>query len=261
MISPRNTSPARTLTGDSSDGKLEGVSPEWREVADWLAAMPLEDRLDGWMAFLDSRDDREEIIRAVADIDPTGPLPEASEAADAEEPPQERWITLEPGTVLLCCDRSDEPPNYGKVVQDLGEWCLMIFREEEEGETRVKIHKRNMRLPRWPAPSDPCRGICPYRDRFACATLADVRTARVRYPVALAGVARLRRPERAGRRPRHGEDDPGVLSGPRLWFRRHWPDGEANPFPEGTRTLWVPGTATTPQLLDLAEHTVCPTRP
>ena len=38
-----------------------------------------------------------------------------------------------------------------------------------------------------------------------------------------------------------------------LWFRRAWPDGQANPFPEQTKTLWIPGDQHFAQLLDLAE--------
>jgi hypothetical protein len=37
-----------------------------------------------------------------------------------------------------------------------------------------------------------------------------------------------------------------------LWFRRPWPDGQPNPFPERTKTLWVPGDQHYGQLLDLA---------
>jgi hypothetical protein len=37
-----------------------------------------------------------------------------------------------------------------------------------------------------------------------------------------------------------------------LWFARKWPDGQPNPFPERTRTLWVPGDRHYRQLLDVA---------
>jgi hypothetical protein len=37
-----------------------------------------------------------------------------------------------------------------------------------------------------------------------------------------------------------------------LWAGRPWPDGQPNPLPAGTRTLWVPGDHHYPQLLDLA---------
>ncbi|MEW4568503.1 AAA family ATPase [Tautonia sp. JC769] len=38
----------------------------------------------------------------------------------------------------------------------------------------------------------------------------------------------------------------------RLWFGEPWPDGQPNTFPEGTRTLWVPGDRHYSQLMDLA---------
>ena len=37
-----------------------------------------------------------------------------------------------------------------------------------------------------------------------------------------------------------------------LWQARPWPDGQPNPFPAGTKTLWVPGDRHYPQLIDLA---------
>jgi hypothetical protein len=37
-----------------------------------------------------------------------------------------------------------------------------------------------------------------------------------------------------------------------LWHGRDWPDSGSNPFPAGTRTLWVPGDRHYTQLLDLA---------
>jgi hypothetical protein len=37
-----------------------------------------------------------------------------------------------------------------------------------------------------------------------------------------------------------------------LWHRRPWPDGQPNPFPERTKTLWVPGDHHYAQLLDVA---------
>ena len=38
----------------------------------------------------------------------------------------------------------------------------------------------------------------------------------------------------------------------RLWFGEPWPDGQANPFPERTRTLWIPGDRHYAQLMELA---------
>jgi hypothetical protein len=39
-----------------------------------------------------------------------------------------------------------------------------------------------------------------------------------------------------------------------LWEGRPWPDGQPNPMPARTPTLWVPGDHHYPQLLDLAER-------
>ena len=39
----------------------------------------------------------------------------------------------------------------------------------------------------------------------------------------------------------------------RAWFGLCWPDGQPNPLPEGTRTLWVPGDRHYVQLIDLAD--------
>ena len=38
----------------------------------------------------------------------------------------------------------------------------------------------------------------------------------------------------------------------RLWLGMEWPDGQPNPFPRETKTLWVPGDRHYPQLTDLA---------
>jgi hypothetical protein len=40
----------------------------------------------------------------------------------------------------------------------------------------------------------------------------------------------------------------------RLFLGLTWPDGQANPFPAGTKTLWVPGDRHFPQLLHLADR-------
>jgi hypothetical protein len=43
-----------------------------------------------------------------------------------------------------------------------------------------------------------------------------------------------------------------------LWFGLDWPDGQSNPLPAGTRTLWVPGDRHYPQLISLAEKYALP---
>src|SRR3954447_11839906 len=65
----------RLLTGAALDGEPEAVSEPWRPIADHLAALPVDDRLDAWKASLADRDDRDQVILALATVDPQGPPP------------------------------------------------------------------------------------------------------------------------------------------------------------------------------------------
>jgi hypothetical protein len=59
------------------NGELQTVSEPFRRLADHLAALPVEDRQKALDGFLCGRDDRDQIIMDLADIDPEGPPPEA----------------------------------------------------------------------------------------------------------------------------------------------------------------------------------------
>jgi hypothetical protein len=68
----------RLLTGRAVNGELQSLSGPFRGVAEHLAALPLvEARQSALDDFLSGRDDRNEVIRALAGIDPEGPPPEA----------------------------------------------------------------------------------------------------------------------------------------------------------------------------------------
>ncbi len=67
----------RLLTGLPVDAVLDAVSRAFQPIARRLASNPLEHRQVLWEAFLDGRDDRDEIILALAAVDPSGPAPEA----------------------------------------------------------------------------------------------------------------------------------------------------------------------------------------
>jgi hypothetical protein len=73
---------SRILFGQALNGELEAVSRPFRRVADHLATRPVEALQNAWEGFLTGRDDRDQIILALANIDPTGPPPEA-DADDA----------------------------------------------------------------------------------------------------------------------------------------------------------------------------------
>ncbi len=71
---------ARLMAVDAPlNGALAAMSAEWRPLADLLAAAPFPDRGRIFDDFLTGRPDRDAIIRAIADQDPTGP-PVAVEA-------------------------------------------------------------------------------------------------------------------------------------------------------------------------------------
>lgn len=49
-----------------------------------------------------------------------------------------------------------------------------------------------------------------------------------------------------------GKTTVGMELARRLWFGEPWPDGQENPFPTESRTLWIPGDRHYGQLIDLA---------
>jgi hypothetical protein len=78
----------RLLTGQDLNGELESVSGPFRAIARRLAGLAPEDRLPVWEGFLDGQPDRDDILRALAEVDPLGPPP----AADADDPAEdEGW--------------------------------------------------------------------------------------------------------------------------------------------------------------------------
>ena len=81
---------SRLLCGFALNGELEAVSTPFRPLAHHLAVRSAEARQDDWEAFLTGRDDRDQIILALADVDPLGPPPEA-DADDDEAAPPADW--------------------------------------------------------------------------------------------------------------------------------------------------------------------------
>jgi hypothetical protein len=74
----------RLLSRYSLNGELADVTQSFRPLVDQLAATPAEGRQAVFNGFLTGQADRDDIIRAVADQDPTGPAPpvESSDPAD-----------------------------------------------------------------------------------------------------------------------------------------------------------------------------------
>jgi hypothetical protein len=67
----------RLICGHLLNGELQGVSRVFRGVAEHLAGLRPEDRNTAFQGFLASREDRDEIIKAIANAVPDGPAPEA----------------------------------------------------------------------------------------------------------------------------------------------------------------------------------------
>src|SRR5579871_401702 len=76
---------ARLVCGQPANGELRAVSGPFQGIARRLAALPMEDRLAAWEAFLDGRDDRDEILMALAAIHLEMPAPEVSEDDEAAD--------------------------------------------------------------------------------------------------------------------------------------------------------------------------------
>jgi hypothetical protein len=80
----------RLLTGDPVYGELQVVSEPFRPLAVRLASLPMEARQTALDGFLAAREDRDKIIMALADGDPSGSAPEPG-TADGPAAPRRRF--------------------------------------------------------------------------------------------------------------------------------------------------------------------------
>lgn len=85
----------RQLSGQPLNGELTRVSPAFKSLVERLEAMPLETRQAGLACFLTGRPDREEIVSALANVDPLGPRP----APEADDEPDDGWGPIRFGTL------------------------------------------------------------------------------------------------------------------------------------------------------------------
>jgi hypothetical protein len=70
----------RVLCDHPLNGELDAMAEPWKTMAVHLAALPAADRQIHLRAMLTARPDRDELVKALADVDPLGPAP-ATEAA------------------------------------------------------------------------------------------------------------------------------------------------------------------------------------
>jgi hypothetical protein len=79
---------ARVLADQPLDGHLDATTPEWRDLVERLINLPPEARGGFFATVARLRDDGDQIIKTIADIDPLGPPP-------APNPPMRPYATLE----------------------------------------------------------------------------------------------------------------------------------------------------------------------
>ncbi len=81
MIRPEFAWPLRrVLVGCSVNGELDALPEPLKAMAEYLAVLTAKDRPAAWEAMLAAREDRDELIIALANVDPLG-LPPAPSAA------------------------------------------------------------------------------------------------------------------------------------------------------------------------------------
>lgn len=86
----------RLLCGRPLGGELATLNGPFQSVATTLAALPSEERIVPWKAFLDERPDRESIILALSAVEPDG-MPPGIEDDDAED--DQGWGRIRLGTL------------------------------------------------------------------------------------------------------------------------------------------------------------------
>ncbi len=240
-------------------GELDALSEPFRAIGAQLTGLAPEARQAALEEFLKGRDDQDEIILALAGIDPEGPPPGAApgEASAATgkpgpEPSSSNYRTLHEGTWVRALDRD----NYGEVVADLGDRASVHFTAKTGHEATVTLHKVKLSWPDGrhlmePPPERPGEPPVAVLDgRFA--TLADyARIAEEQRWLWDGWIARGVFNAVASD-PGTGKTRFGLDLARRLHHALPWPDGQPNELPEGTRTLWVQGDRAFPEMLEAA---------
>ena len=65
----------RLLTGHDLNGELDTLPTPLKEMGEYLAGLDKKARPTAWQAMMAARPDRDELIKALADVDPLGPAP------------------------------------------------------------------------------------------------------------------------------------------------------------------------------------------
>src|SRR5262249_23165356 len=81
---------SRVMTSQTLNGELNQTPEAWRPLGECLAELPPDRRTDALGHELLTQSDRDAVIRAIADADPSGPPP----APEADGEPDDGWGPL-----------------------------------------------------------------------------------------------------------------------------------------------------------------------
>ena len=87
---------SRRLAGEPINGELAVVSPEFKPLVERLEATPLEGRQNAFDCFLAGQSDRDDIVLALANVDPMGPAPPIGTVSSGSDWPALRLGALPP---------------------------------------------------------------------------------------------------------------------------------------------------------------------
>jgi hypothetical protein len=78
----------RLVSGGTVNGELQALDGPFRCLGDRMSGLPLESRHDALEAFLEARNDRDSIVKAMATVNPQKPAPEPDDDdPDGDWPP------------------------------------------------------------------------------------------------------------------------------------------------------------------------------
>jgi len=83
----------RLLTGHDLNGELDTLPTPLKEMGEYLAGLDKKARPTAWQAMMAARPDRDELIKALADVDPLGPAPQVQTARFATAADVRRIMT------------------------------------------------------------------------------------------------------------------------------------------------------------------------
>jgi len=88
----------RVLCGQPLNGESDTLAEPLKAMAVYLAAVPVANRQAHWQAMLAARPDRDELVKALADVDPLGPAPQVQPVRFATMADVRRLVATTPWT-------------------------------------------------------------------------------------------------------------------------------------------------------------------